>query len=85
MPKALELGQFSMVPKFSTTCFNSSLANSLEQTNEQTLLQLFHPHFQMHVHQNNVMAHICILYVFSIRTLFNFPPNHANKALQNAL
>jgi hypothetical protein len=38
--------------------------DNFEQTKEQTLLQLFHPHFQMHVHQNNVMAQICILYIF---------------------
>jgi hypothetical protein len=36
----------------------------LEWTNEQTLFQHFQTHFQMHVHQNNVIAQISIIYIF---------------------
>ncbi len=81
MPRALKPGQFSMAPKFSTNCFHSSLAIVLNKRMKQTLLQLFHPHFQMHVHQNNVMAQHMYTLRFSIRTLLKLPSKPCKQSI----
>ncbi len=68
MPKALEPSQFSMAPKFSTTCFHSSLAIVLNKPMSKLCCNFFIPTFKC------IYIKIMLWHKYVSSTFFNTNP-----------